>query len=138
MLNFFKRLFSTGPSPGPLGVDDLSRRLGVSEGELRALEAVYHTFNVPKRTGGTRTIQAPSPALKAMQRRILHKLLRRLRAHPCATGFERGHSIVTNAQPHVGQELVIKLDIRDFFTATTVKRVAVSYTHLTLPTNREV
>jgi retron-type reverse transcriptase len=123
MLNFLKRLLSTGPKPGPFGADELSRRLGVSERELRAVEVAYHTFHVPKRTGGTRTIQAPAPALKAMQRRILHKLLRRLEAHPCATGFERGHSIVTNAQPHVGQELVIKLDFRDFFTATTAKRV---------------
>lgn len=123
MLNFLKRLLSTGPKPGPLGVDELARRLGVSENELRTIDIAYHTFNVPKRTGGMRTIQAPSPALKAMHRRILHKLLRRLKAHPCATGFERGHSIVTNAQPHVGQELVIKLDLRDFFTATTANRV---------------
>jgi retron-type reverse transcriptase len=118
---FFKRIF--GPKPGPLGVDELARRLGVSERELRAIEITYHRFEVPKRTGGTRTIQAPAAPLKAMQRRILHKLLRRLKSHPCATGFERGHSIVTNAQPHVGQELVLKLDIRDFFGSTTVQRV---------------
>jgi retron-type reverse transcriptase len=55
-------------------------------------------------------------------------LLERLKAHPCATGFERGHSIVTNALPHVGQQVVIKLDLKDFFTSTPAKRVG-AYFH---------
>ncbi len=125
MFGFFKRLFGRQASvqPGMLAPAELARRLGVSERELRAVTVAYRAFHVPKSTGGTRTILAPAPPLKAMQRRILHRLFRRLNAHPSATGFERGHSIVSNALPHVGQELLIKLDIRDFFGATPAERV---------------
>jgi RNA-directed DNA polymerase len=130
MLGFIRRLLGLTNAasanvrpPGPLGVDELVRRLGMSEAELRAVPVSYTRFTVPKRTGGVRTLTAPNPALKAVQRRILRRLLGRLRAHPCATGFERGHSIVTNARPHVGQELVIKLDLKDFFASTKAVRV---------------
>src|SRR5439155_7805779 len=70
-----------------------------------------------------RTITAPAEPLKNMQRRILLRLLARLRAHPCATGFERRQSIVTHALVHVGRDVVIKLDLKDFFTATKADRV---------------
>lgn len=125
MFEFLKQIFGArGPSrPGRLGPAELARRLGVSERQLRDVTVAYHAFHVPKRTGGTRTLLAPAPPLKAMQRRLLHRLFRTLRAHPSATGFERGHSIVSNALPHVGQELLIKLDIRDFFGATSAERV---------------
>jgi retron-type reverse transcriptase len=58
-----------------------------------------------------------------MQRHILRRLLARLRAHPAATGFERGKSIVTNAAPHVGQQVVIKMDIVDFFPSIRSRRI---------------
>lgn len=130
MFGFIRRLFGKAltpaeepPRPGPLGVDELARRLGVSEPELRNLLVSYHPLTLPKRAGGVRILAVPNPALKAMQRRILRRLLRNLRAHPCVTGFERGHSIVTNARTHVGQELVIKLDLKDFFGGTSAARV---------------
>jgi RNA-directed DNA polymerase len=130
MFGFIRRLLGKAPAsavepprPGPLGVDELVRRLGVGERELRDLPVSYRSLTLPKRTGGVRSLAVPSSALKAMQRRILRGLLRNLLAHPCATGFERGHSIVTNARPHVGQELVIKLDLKDFFGSTSAGRV---------------
>src|SRR2546428_4623149 len=104
--------------PGRFGVDELARRLGVTASQLRGVPIAYHTFPVPKRRGGMRTIFAPAPPLKAMQRRILHKLLARLSAHPCATGFERGHSIVSNALPHVRQEVVTPLALKACFSST--------------------
>jgi RNA-directed DNA polymerase len=132
MFEFLKKIFA-GPSAagaqraqsrfGTRGIGELCQRLGVSEDQLRNVPVTYNQFQIPKRSGGTRTILAPNDALKAIQRTILHKLLRRLQAHSCATGFERGHSIVTNALPHVGQEVVIKLDLKDFFTSIPAGRV---------------
>jgi retron-type reverse transcriptase len=127
MFGFLKRLFGgaarVDAAPGKLGVDELARRLGISELELCSTQVTYQEFHVPKRTGGRRQILAPAPPLKSLQRRILRRVLAKLRAHPCATGFERGHSIVTNARPHVGQEMIIKLDFRDFFGSTSSARV---------------
>jgi len=111
------------PPPGVHGVDELARRLGMSATELRGVAVAYHAFEIPKRSGGRRRILAPSAPLKALQRRVLHRLLRRLRAHPSATGFERRHSIATNALPHTGQAVVVRLDLKEFFQSTSAARV---------------
>jgi RNA-directed DNA polymerase len=104
-------------------VAELARRLDVDPRELGMIDPQYREFTIPKRSGGKRRILAPVPELKALQRRILRRLLARLRVHPAATGFERGKSIVTNARVHVGQAVVMRFDIRDFFPSTTAKRL---------------
>ncbi|MBP7933957.1 MAG: RNA-directed DNA polymerase [Phycisphaerae bacterium] len=109
--------------PPRFGLADLVRRLGLSEAELRAVRASYREFEVPKRSGGTRRLAAPEPALKALQKRILRRALGRLKAHPAATGFERGHSIVTHALFHAGKAVVVRIDIQEFFASTAACRV---------------
>jgi retron-type reverse transcriptase len=104
-------------------VEELCRRLGMASEELRAVRPAYAEFSIPKRGGGARRIMAPDTGLKALQRRVLKRLLARLPSHPAATGYERGHSIVTNAHPHVGKAVVVRLDVKDFFTATRDRRV---------------
>lgn len=106
------------------GTDELARRLGLGTDQLAAIRPQYHQFTIPKRSGhGMRTIHAPSPELKAIQRRILRRLLGLLVAHPAATGFEIGKSIVTNALPHQRKAVIVRLDIKDFFASTKAKRV---------------
>lgn len=104
-------------------LDEFSRRVGIDADLLRRVEPHYREFNIPKRSGGTRRISAPDETLRDLQRLVLRRVLARLSAHPCATGFERGHSIVTNALPHVGRDIVVRTDIRDFFGSTSAKRV---------------
>jgi RNA-directed DNA polymerase len=104
-------------------LDELARRLGLETAELRSLRAHYREFEIPKRSGGTRTILAPDPATKAVQRRILHRLLDRLPAHAAVHAYERGRSIVTNAVAHERAAVVLKLDLRDFFASTAASRV---------------
>jgi len=113
LFDFLKNLFREAPVKkeyiSRFTVNDLVQRTGLNYLEIRALEPVYKTFPIPKRSGGQRT--------------ILRKLLARLKAHPNVTGFERRHSIVTNANVHVGAEVVIRLDIKDFFGRTSAGRV---------------
>lgn len=104
-------------------LDELARRLDITPDELQNIKPIYNKFTIPKRSGGKRTILAPAPELKQLQRRILRRLLARLRTHPCAMGFEKGRSIVTNARPHVQADVVIRMDIRDFFGKTSAQRV---------------
>jgi retron-type reverse transcriptase len=101
----------------------LARQLGVELDKLQAVEPRYEVRLIPMKRGGQRRLLIPAPELKKLQRRILHRLLQRLRAHPAAHGFEKNRSIVTNAQPHVGRRVVIKLDIVDFFPTTDKDRV---------------
>ena len=101
----------------------LAKRLGVTVQELRGVEPVYREMHIPKKRGGHRRLLIPDPALKSLQRRVLRRLLKKLRAHPAAHGFERGKSIVSNSLPHAGQRVVIKIDLVDFFPSTSAKRL---------------
>jgi retron-type reverse transcriptase len=105
------------------GIDELACRLDMSESALREFRPRYREFQIPKRSGGSRRILAPEEELKNLQRRILHRLLRRLKVHPAARGFEHGQSIVTNALPHIGKPVVVRMDLKDFFPSTQAARV---------------
>jgi RNA-directed DNA polymerase len=83
----------------------------------------YVRYTIPKSNGGKRTILAPKPELKAIQRKILSALLERTTVSPMAHGFVKERSIITNAKQHVGREYVLRLDLKDFFPSITFKRV---------------
>src|SRR5436190_5436575 len=70
---------------------------------------------IKKQTGGRRLIEAPKPKLKHVQWRILDGILGRVPAHSAAHGFIAGRSICTNAQPHIGQRVILKLDLENFY-----------------------
>jgi retron-type reverse transcriptase len=104
-------------------LDELARRLGMASAELANVHPSYRIFTIPKRSGGQRQLASPNDALKALQRRILRRLLARLKCHPAATGFQRGQSIVSNARCHTGKAVVVRLDVKDFFPTTTSRRI---------------
>ncbi len=76
-----------------------------------------------KRDGRYRVVLAPRPALKRTQRWILRNVLDRLTVEPSAHGFVRGRSIFTNAAPHVGRAVVLRVDVRDFFHRFSYRHV---------------
>ncbi|HWN67567.1 MAG TPA: reverse transcriptase family protein [Haliangium sp.] len=83
----------------------------------------YHRWLVPKRDGGARLISAPKPDLKRAQTWIARSITERLPVHGAAHGFLAGRSTVTNATVHSGADVVIKLDLRDFYPSVTLPRV---------------
>ncbi len=96
--------------------------LGVPLSSLPSLRR-YAEFTVPKRRGGVRSLAAPHPALKQVQRRLVDSLLGSLPVHRASTAFSKGSSVVTNATAHVGRAMVIKLDLQDFFPSIHEERV---------------
>lgn len=106
-----------------IGVDELARRLDISVEELTNFTPEYTERFIEKRSGGTRRLLVPSAELKALQQKILRRLLARLRVHPSVMGFEPGTSIVHNAAQHTNQAVVVCMDIRDFFPQTSEDRV---------------
>ena len=70
-----------------------------------------------------RLIESPKQTLKAAQRKILTEILEKIPAHQAAHGFVRGRSIVSNARPHVGQAVVVKFDLQNFYANVTFRRV---------------
>lgn len=105
-------------------VPELARRLGLDPAELRRLPIRYWWHSVPKRGGGRRLLHSPNPELKQVQRRLLRRVFSRLKVHPAAKGFRRGESTVTHARLHVGQAVIVRMDIRSFFPSTRAPRLA--------------
>lgn len=83
----------------------------------------YAAFEVAKATGGTRRIHAPRPALKKAQRLILEQIVAHIPSHDACHGFVRGRSVVTNAEPHRGARVVVKVDLLDFFPTIHFRRI---------------
>jgi hypothetical protein len=83
----------------------------------------YVRFEIPKKTGGTRRISAPMPRLKRAQRWVLDNILDKVALHDAAHGFRKQRSIVSNARPHVRAEVVINVDLKDFFPTLEYKRI---------------
>jgi RNA-directed DNA polymerase len=106
-----------------LGVEELAKRLGISSKELSGHSPSYREFRRKKRSGGERLIVAPETDTKKIQRAINHRLLGKLSVHPNSLGFRKGKSIVSHAQVHAGQMVVVRLDVVDFFSTTSAKRV---------------
>jgi RNA-directed DNA polymerase len=112
------------------GAKDVAALVGLKPSQLEALMrpgtgagSGYVEFEVPKRTGGVRRISAPRAQLKEVQRAILEKILALMPAHPAAHGFVKGRSTVSNAQPHTGSTVVVRVDLEDFFPTVHYRRV---------------
>jgi len=122
-------------------LSDLAHLLGFKPGMLSFIlykcpkATLYRKFDIPKRRGGSREIWAPEKDLKLVQHRLSDLLqncveeIRRAHGHETdgrlgiAHGFKRGHSILTNARPHVARRYVFNVDLHDFFGSINFGRV---------------
>lgn len=112
-------------------ITQLSNTMGISLSELRFLTFNrqvskvnhYKRFNVMKKTGGVREISAPMPRLKRCQYWLKANVLDKVNLHDSAHGFIAARSIMSNAMPHVGQSIVINMDLENFFPTITYPRV---------------
>jgi RNA-directed DNA polymerase len=110
---------------------ELALAMGIELKELRFLAfnrkvstvSHYRKFYMPKKSGGKRLIAAPMPRLKKAQHWILENILNKVAVHQAVNGFALNKSIVTNAQPHIGKDLVLNMDVKDFFPSIHFKRV---------------
>jgi retron-type reverse transcriptase len=130
--------------PGFRHPEELARWLEIPLGQLAWLvhrfdenqrptdeRAAHYVYRwVKKRSGGARLIEAPKKKLKRVQRVILDEILDRVPPHPAAHGFIAGRSICTNAAPHAGQRVVVKLDLENFYPSVSLNRVAAIFRSL--------
>lgn len=83
----------------------------------------YQEFSIPKKSGGQRTITAPGGELKEIMFTLAFILSELYEPTPEAMAFITGRSIGTNASQHIGQNYVLNLDLKDFFTSITAVMV---------------
>ncbi|MFZ5440017.1 MAG: reverse transcriptase family protein [Myxococcota bacterium] len=111
--------------------EELAAALGLTVKQLRHFSIHrtreraphYLAFAIPKRSGGERVIHAPKKRLKRVLRTVHALLVSKLPVHDAAHGFVKGRSVKTNAAPHAGRAVVVKLDLKDFFPTVTYARV---------------
>jgi retron-type reverse transcriptase len=97
----------------------------------KPLPTRYTSFNMAKRDGGVRTINAPSPDLRLLQRNLsdlLQNCVEEINEgkkwkDQLAHGFKRDCSIITNAVKHRKRRYVFNIDLNDFFGAINFGRV---------------
>lgn len=123
---------------------DVAAWLGITTGELDWFADVgernpvagplahYSYAWIPKRSG-LRLVEAPKSRLRTLQRRILREILEPVPTHHAVHGFRRGRSCLTYAKPHIGQDVVLRMDLRDFFPAIPAPRVHALFETLGYP-----
>lgn len=118
-------------------LSDLAALLGYRPAALSYLlykvpvASMYATFEIPKKSGGTRKIDAPHPRMRSLQKRLANLLTdcrleidqAKPQQKPLSHGFRKSHSIVTNAIPHKKKRFVLNLDLEDFFPSFNFGRV---------------
>lgn len=98
----------------------------------QVIDSLYRVYQIPKESGGFRTIEAPSKLLKRVQRVILEKILYpSFRISRQAMGFVPNRSIKGNALRHCNFQQKLnnkgrwlwKVDLKDFFPSISANRV---------------
>jgi hypothetical protein len=108
---------------------------------VKPISDKYKTFEIPKRTGGTRTICAPCSELMNLQRRLASCLQscidtinnekkkkekekeKEKKSSVLSHGFRPGYSIITNANVHRNRRFVFNIDLENFFGTINFGRV---------------
>lgn len=78
------------------------------------IERYYYSQTKKDSKGKERQLDTPQGRLRAILDK-LNTLLQRIELPDCIHGGRKGHSTKTNAGPHIGQPLVMGLDIKSFF-----------------------
>ena len=110
---------------GPVAIkrrqNKLIKRLRFGAERFWNTKVEYTTAEILKRSGGTRVLSIPSSELKKTQKMLARAFERELggKVHKVANAYVIGRNTVTNAVPHLGCAVLIKLDIKDFFPSIT-------------------
>ncbi len=85
----------------------------------------YKAVHIPKKTGGTRLLNIPDDTTKDMLSAVNALFQTELNKHisSVAHAFRPNRSTVTNARPHLGCTVLIKLDIKDFFPSVRAEHI---------------
>lgn len=109
-----------------LGVNykQLNRVLyGYDETGLRGTDKYYKSFDLNKKNGGVRHINAPTSELLRIQKKISKILQASIKTNNISHGFNVGRSIYSNANVHHNKRYVLNLDLEDFFDSVHFGRV---------------
>ncbi len=110
------------PSFQPVDAASLANVLGL---ELFALwffvlnaHTLYTCHNIPKKSGGMRTLHVPDDRLAHAQRRVLTTFLNTIEYPAHVSAYVQGRSVLDAGLQHAGRPILIVVDLKDFFPST--------------------
>lgn len=83
----------------------------------------YSYYLIKKKKNGYRRIIAPHESIKFLQDWIKINILDKALYSTSATGFIKGKSILNNAKAHENSEVILNLDLENFFETINERRV---------------
>lgn len=92
------------------------------------INTLYTSFEIDKKNGGVRKINAPLTELKDIQRKLAvalynHKKKKQEIKNYISHAYEKEKSIITNAKVHRNKKLVLNIDLENFFESFHFGRV---------------
>lgn len=112
----------------------LAKFLGIKYKELtyilysKRTENLYQTFEIPKKDGKMRCINAPQEPLKYVQRNLAKQLISiqekyYLETNNIIQGFTKKRDIISNGSYHRNKRYILNLDLENFFDSFHFGRV---------------
>jgi RNA-directed DNA polymerase len=100
---------------------------------------LYKVYQIPKKSGGVRTIEHPAKRLKLLQRWLARRILPGLPIHPAATAYRPQKGIRENAIVHLENRFIMNLDFENFFGSIRDRDIArvIRANRLLLPMEEE-
>jgi RNA-directed DNA polymerase len=94
---------------------------------VKGINNLYTSFEIHKKNGGVRNINAPLEELKDIQRKLAEALYKQMKKRKkknnISHAFEKNKSIITNAKIHRNKRLVLNIDLENFFESIHFGRV---------------
>ena len=98
-----------------LNCKDLKKYIKTIYSISNNIEKNYKIYKIKKCNGKYRTIYEPNSILKQIQKQILVNILNNKSISKYAKAYHKGIQLKDNAIPHINKEMILKLDIKDFF-----------------------
>lgn len=110
-------------------IDDLNEYFGIDVTKLKKMMYcaskgyLYVSFELKKKNGKFRRINAPIKELKEIQYKIYDYLKTIYCAKKSSYGFELGKNNILNAEKHKKHKYVLNIDLKDMFSQITASRI---------------
>ncbi|QXP72117.1 RNA-directed DNA polymerase [Polaribacter sp. R2A056_3_33] len=86
-------------------------------------EFFYRKYSIPKKNGSSRVINEPLPSLKEIQKWVLDNILNNMPISAYAKAYTFNRSIKDHVKYHENQNVVLTMDIENFFNNITSDKV---------------
>ena len=98
-----------------LNCKDLKKYIKTIYSISNNIEKNYKIYKIKKRNGKYRTIYEPNSILKQIQKQILINILNNKSISKYGKAYHKGIQLKDNAIFHINKEIILKLDIENFF-----------------------